>query len=83
MTKRVCIIGAGPSGLPAIKNISEAGISVVVQRLYLSMKITLLGLRSQITLHMKNLETIFNRMLSTLTCTVIYNSIRLLKAVLG
>ena len=29
MTKRVCIIGAGPSGLPAIKNISEAGISVV------------------------------------------------------
>ena len=29
MTKQVCIIGAGPSGLPAIKNISEAGISVV------------------------------------------------------
>ena len=29
MTKRVCIIGAGPSGLPAIKNISEAGIYVV------------------------------------------------------
>ena len=29
MTKKVCIIGAGPSGLPAIKNISEAGISVV------------------------------------------------------
>ena len=29
MNKRVCIIGAGPSGLPAIKNISEAGISVV------------------------------------------------------
>jgi hypothetical protein len=29
LTKKVCIIGAGPSGLPAIKNISEAGISVV------------------------------------------------------
>jgi hypothetical protein len=29
LTKQVCIIGAGPSGLPAIKNISEAGISVV------------------------------------------------------
>ena len=29
MTKQVCIIGAGPSGLPAIKSISEAGISVV------------------------------------------------------
>jgi len=29
LNKRVCIIGAGPSGLPAIKNISEAGISVV------------------------------------------------------
>ena len=29
MTKQVCIIGAGPSGLPAIKNISEAGIYVV------------------------------------------------------
>ena len=29
MTKHVCIIGAGPSGLPAIKNLIEAGISVV------------------------------------------------------
>lgn len=29
MTKRVCIIGAGPSGIAAIKNISEAGIPVV------------------------------------------------------
>ncbi len=29
MKKHVCIIGAGPSGLPAIKNISEAGISVI------------------------------------------------------
>ena len=29
LSKRVCIIGAGPSGLPAIKNISHAGIQVV------------------------------------------------------
>ena len=29
MSKRVCVIGAGPSGLPAIKNISHAGIKVV------------------------------------------------------
>ncbi len=29
MTKHVCIIGAGPSGLPAIKNLIEGGISVV------------------------------------------------------
>jgi len=29
LKKHVCIIGAGPSGLPAIKNISEAGISVI------------------------------------------------------
>ena len=29
MSKRVCVIGAGPSGLPAIKNISHAGIQVV------------------------------------------------------
>ena len=29
MTKHVCIIGAGPSGLPAIKNLIDAGISVV------------------------------------------------------
>ena len=28
MNKQVCIIGAGPSGLPAIKNLIEAGISV-------------------------------------------------------
>ena len=30
MTKHVCIIGAGPSGLPAIKNLIEAGISLLV-----------------------------------------------------
>ena len=29
MKKRVCIIGAGPSGITAIKNISEAGIDVL------------------------------------------------------
>ena len=29
MKKHVCIIGAGPSGITAIKNVSEAGISVV------------------------------------------------------
>lgn len=29
MRKRVCIIGAGPSGIAAIKNISEKGIDVV------------------------------------------------------
>ncbi len=29
MLKRVCVIGAGPSGIAAIKNISEAGIPVV------------------------------------------------------
>ena len=29
MTKHVCIIGAGPSGLPAIKNLIDAGISVI------------------------------------------------------
>ena len=29
MNKRVCVIGAGPSGLPAIKNISHAGIKVL------------------------------------------------------
>ena len=29
MKKNVCIIGAGPSGITAIKNVSEAGISVV------------------------------------------------------
>ena len=29
LSKLVCIIGAGPSGLPAIKNISHAGIQVV------------------------------------------------------
>jgi len=28
LNKQVCIIGAGPSGLPAIKNLIEAGISV-------------------------------------------------------
>jgi cation diffusion facilitator CzcD-associated flavoprotein CzcO len=30
MTKRVCIIGAGPSGLAAAKNCLQAGLSVVV-----------------------------------------------------
>ena len=30
MTKRVCIIGAGPSGLAAAKNCVQAGLSVVV-----------------------------------------------------
>jgi len=29
LKKRVCIIGAGPSGITAIKNVSEAGVSVV------------------------------------------------------
>lgn len=29
MTKHVCIIGTGPSGLPAIKNLIDAGISVI------------------------------------------------------
>ena len=29
MTKHVCVIGAGPSGLPAIKNLIDAGISVI------------------------------------------------------
>ena len=29
MKKRVCVIGAGPSGITAIKNISEAGIPLV------------------------------------------------------
>jgi len=29
LTKHVCIIGAGPSGLPAIKNLIDAGISVI------------------------------------------------------
>ena len=29
MEKRVCVIGAGPSGITAIKNIREKGIEVV------------------------------------------------------
>ena len=29
MDKRVCVIGAGPSGITAIKNVNEAGISVL------------------------------------------------------
>ena len=29
MTKHVCIIGTGPSGLPAIKNLIDAGISLI------------------------------------------------------
>ena len=29
MKKRVCVIGAGPSGIAAIKNIREKGINVV------------------------------------------------------
>ena len=29
MEKRVCVIGAGPSGISAIKNIKEKGLDVV------------------------------------------------------
>ena len=29
MDKRVCVIGAGPSGITEIKNVNEAGISVL------------------------------------------------------
>ena len=29
MKKRICIIGAGPSGITAIKNLSEAGLDIV------------------------------------------------------
>ena len=28
MNKRICVIGAGPSGITAIKNIAEAGFNV-------------------------------------------------------
>ena len=29
MEKRVCVIGAGPSGITALKNIAETGVTVV------------------------------------------------------